>query len=87
MATRDESEELRAARAAKPKAHRVFRRFGKVQAVGLTRHEGRHALKVNLEAAPADAEALPLEVDGVPVVVQIVGKIRKQQRRPRKSSA
>ena len=89
MVTRDEAAELQAARAAKPRAHRVFSRFGKVVGVGLTRHAGRHALKVNLETAPAEGAELPLEVDGVPVVVQIVGRIRKQQRpaRTRRPSA
>jgi hypothetical protein len=61
-------------RAAKEKAKVAF----PGAAIGLTWHNGREAIKVNLtEALPENAEA-PYSIDGFPVVLQVVGKIRKQ---------
>lgn len=69
---------LEAARAAKPRAKELFGKFGVVNGAGLTRVGNRYAVKVNFETEPrADAE-LPREVSGVPVVVQVVGRIHKQ---------
>ncbi len=71
---------LEQAQAAKSKAAPVFGRYAPVCGVGLTRRKGVYAVKVNLEAEPdADAE-LPEEIDGVPVVVHVMGKLRKQAR-------
>jgi hypothetical protein len=75
-----EDEGLEAARAAKAKALRVFQRFAPVCGVGLTRRRGVHCIKVNLEVEPASPEELPDEIDNVPVIVHVVGKIRKQGR-------
>ena len=55
----------------------MMKRFGKVCGVGITRQNGVYAVKVNLEdELESDAE-VPREIDGVPVVVRSVGKIRK----------
>jgi hypothetical protein len=72
-----ESNDLREARDAKGRAREIFSRFGKVNGVGITRQDGRYAVKVNFESEP-QAGDLPREIAGVPIVVQVVGKIHKQ---------
>lgn len=67
---------LEAARAAKTKARTIFARLPCVNGVGLTRRHGSYAVKVNLEAPPDDK--LPQDIDGVPVVFNVIGRIRKQ---------
>jgi len=69
---------LEAARRAKAKAHAIFSGFGAVCGVGLTMANGVHAVKVNLETAPEDASSMPDSIDGIPVVVCVVGRIRRQ---------
>ncbi len=51
-----------------------------VNGIGLTRRRGEYALKVGLTAA--GAAAVPDEVDGVPVVVEVVGPVRALGARP-----
>lgn len=67
---------LEQARAAKPHAVEVFRRFGDLAGVGITRVRGGYGLKVNLARAGTGNQALPSQIDGVPVVVEIVGTVR-----------
>lgn len=64
------------ARAAKAKAAAAVRRATRVVGVGLTRVGPSYAVKVNLQAAPADPTCLPRSVDDVPVVYDVVGVIR-----------
>ena len=71
---------LEQARAAKSKAAPLFGRYARVCGVGLTRRKGVYAVKVNLETEPDRGVDLPDEIDGVPVVVQVTGKLRKQAR-------
>jgi hypothetical protein len=66
------------ARAAKPRALDIFRRLAPVLGVGVTRVNHGYALKVNLARVPESDVVLPTEVDGVPVHVEIVGRIRKR---------
>ena len=66
------------ARAAKARAHEVFSKLADVVGVGITTIGSEYGLKVNLSSPPPSANALPTEVDGVPVRVEVVGKIRKQ---------
>jgi hypothetical protein len=68
------------ARAAKAKALDEFRRKAKasVVGVGITRIDGGYGVKVNLDAPPAPDTELPDAIDGVPVRVEVVGKIRKR---------
>lgn len=66
------------ARAAKPSALEVFERVGNVVGVGITRIEDGYGLKVNLSQLPGKNVTLPTEVKGVPVRVEVVGKIRKR---------
>ena len=65
------------ARAAKAKAVELFSALAPVVGVGITRIGEGYGLKVNLERKPPTA--LPIEVDGVPVRVEVIGKIRKRQ--------
>jgi hypothetical protein len=69
---------LAAARAAKEKARGIFRPLAKVCGVGITRQGKNYAVRVNLEEKPAPATRVPKTIDGVPVVVQVTGKVRKQ---------
>lgn len=75
--------QLIAARAAKKKAVKLFEKLGSVSGVALTRRKGRYAVKVLLDAPLTSADAGPANIDGVPVVTQVVGPIKKQ---PRSSS-
>ena len=45
--------------------------------VGITRIDGGYGVKVNVEAAPAADAKLPEAIDGVPVRIEVVGKLRK----------
>lgn len=72
-------DELERARAAKAEALRVFGRVATVCGVGITRVAGHYAVKVNLECAPDPDSQLPEEIGGVPVVVHVVGRIRRQR--------
>lgn len=66
---------LAQARAAKPAVLRRFRCLGDVVSIGITRVRGDYAVKVNLGAPlPADVE-VPSHVDGVPVRVEVTGRI------------
>ena len=69
---------LDAARAAKPKALAAFSELAEVNGVGITRAGEGYAVKVNLRVRPRPEVVLPGEVDGVPVVVEVVGSITKQ---------
>jgi hypothetical protein len=66
------------ARAAKARAHEVFSKLADVVGVGITTIGSEYGLKVNLSSPPPSLKDLPTEVDGVPVRVEVVGKIRKQ---------
>lgn len=68
---------LEAARAAKEEAKRQVADKAQVVGVGLTRaKKGGYAVKVNVKDAPT--EPVPATVQGVPVVVEVVGTIRKR---------
>ena len=66
------------ARAAKPKALSVFAALASLNGIGITKVGDGYGLKVNLAEAPPETVELPKDVDGVPVVVEIVGGITKQ---------
>jgi hypothetical protein len=67
------------ARAAKDKCAQVFGDLVGDVAVGITRldHDS-YGLKVNLTTAPAAHVKFPNQVQGVPVQVEVVGRIRKR---------
>jgi hypothetical protein len=72
---------LQRARAAKARAKQRFSRYGNVSGIGVTRIAGVYGIKVNLACAPT-TEKLPTEIDGVPVKVEVVGRIRKRAHTP-----
>lgn len=67
---------LEQARAAKPRAMKSLGSLRTLTGVGITRVGNGYGLKVNLECDP-DAP-LPTDVDGVPVRVEVTGRLRKQ---------
>lgn len=71
---------LEAARAAKERASAVFSPLvGDEVAVGITRLDDEgFGLKVNLTSEPDRGVTLPDEIEGVPVQVEVVGRIRKR---------
>lgn len=70
------SKTLLEARAAKSKAAEMLGELP-VVGVGITRVGGGYGIKVNLSESVAK-NAIPKQVDGVPVNVEVVGKIQKQ---------
>jgi hypothetical protein len=66
------------ARSAKGTAADIFGRLLDVVAVGITRVDGRYALKVNVCRPPPAKLKLPPTIRGVPVRVEVVGRLRKR---------
>jgi len=64
------------ARAAKSEAASVFGSLATVVGVGITRIGAGNGLKINLREKTA--AALPKEIIGVPVLVEVVGPIEKR---------
>jgi hypothetical protein len=73
-----QDEKLDAAREAKEKAKTIFSRHGTINGIGLTRMGERYAVKVNFESEPHDQANMPRDIEGVPVVVQVIGTLHKQ---------
>jgi hypothetical protein len=70
---------LRNAKAAKSQCAKVFADLVGDVAVGIVNlGDNRFGLKVNLTDEPTTDVTLPTEIDGVPVKVEIVGRIRKR---------
>lgn len=67
---------LEQAQSAKKTALRRFERLGKVVGVGIGRVAGEYAVKVNLSEPPKPGTALPKEINGVAVRVEVTGSIR-----------
>ncbi|MEW6351992.1 MAG: hypothetical protein AB1646_23325 [Thermodesulfobacteriota bacterium] len=66
------------ARAEKARALEVFGRIGTVVGVGITRIDGGYGIKVNFREELAPDTELPEDVNGVPVKVEVVGRIQKR---------
>jgi hypothetical protein len=66
------------ARTAKIKAAKVFGRKANVVGVGITQIGGSYGVKVNIREAPKAGTAFPESVEGVPVQVEVVGRITKR---------
>ena len=75
---KDAAQCLAEAREAKERAKEIFPRFGSVNGVGLAKQGDGYAVKVNFEAEPQDKDGMPREIGGIPVIVQITGRIHKQ---------
>jgi hypothetical protein len=69
---------LEAARAAKKSAAKAFEGVGQVVGIGLVSIGDGYAVKVNLVAPPAADVKPPMEIDGVPVMTEVVGQITKR---------
>jgi len=66
---------LEVARAAKEKVRELIAGFDEVRGLGLTSVGSRYAVKVNLSEQPENL-SLPDDIDGVPVVIDVVGAIK-----------
>ena len=62
-------------------ASELFSQFGPVNGVGVTQTDDGFAVKINFEREPDDRSAMPATVDGVPVTIDVVGKIRADMAR------
>lgn len=73
------STSLKDAQAAKGQAAKVFGNLVGEVAVGIMKlGKDNFGLKVNLTEAPAEGISLPAEIEGVPVKVEVVGRIHKR---------
>ncbi len=63
------------ARSAKDQARRELAQLPGVVGIGLMRHGAGYAVKVNCAEAMA-AQALPEQLSGVPLVIEVVGTIK-----------
>ena len=66
------------ARAVKARVYEEFRLQATVVGVGIVRIDGGYGVKVNLEFAPDPTAKLPETIGGVPLRVEVVGKVRKK---------
>ena len=69
--------QLKKARAAKATAARRLAHVEGINGLGLSRRGDHYALKVNFESKPR--VEIPNYINGVEVIVEVVGKIRKRQ--------
>jgi len=74
-----EDRELDAVRAAKDKVGKVLAGLAVVNGIGITRKDGRYALKVNVETLHVSMDRMPTSIGGVPIVFSETGKVRKQE--------
>ena len=75
---------LERARKAKDAAQKLCREMPCVNGIGITKVDGQYAVKVSL-SEPAET-ALPESVGGVPLVVEVAGRIRMQSARATRRS-
>jgi hypothetical protein len=70
---------LKDARNAKTKAAKVFHDLVGDVAVGIVPlGDDLYGLKINLTSQPEEGISLPVDVDGVPVRIEVVGTIHKR---------
>lgn len=67
---------LEDAQAAKQQVARRLEGVAQVVGIGITRVDGRYAVKVNLNSPLSTRVVLPESIDGVPIRVEVVGNIR-----------
>ena len=70
--------DIERARAAKRRLYELLPDSLQINGIGITWVGEDYAVKLNLDSAPPDGLDLPRAVDGVPVVVEVVGKIAKR---------
>ena len=78
MAKSPKTPSIEDVRSVKPKALSVFKKLGQVNGVGITRHKGAYAVRVNLVQDLDPGVKCPATIDGISVVLKVVGTIRKQ---------
>jgi hypothetical protein len=64
--------------AAKERAKALFADQASVVGIGITRVGDGYGVKVNLKVPPAAGDDFPDSIDGVPIRIEVVGRIRKQ---------
>ena len=74
------------ARAAKARAKVILAEHASVVGIGITRVGEGYGVKVNLNASPGPDANLPKTIDGVPIRIEVVAKIRKRDRSSRAST-
>ena len=71
-----DQKKLEAVRRAKASFGKFVPKDVEVVGLGIGLAGSDPALKVNLRAAPKDKSALPSTIEGVPVIYDVVGKVR-----------
>jgi hypothetical protein len=66
------------ARAAKEQAKAIFAKVASVVGIGITRVGDGYGLRVNLDAPLPSGTNFPETIDGVPIDIEVVGRIRKR---------
>jgi hypothetical protein len=74
-----DAKKLEAARRAKDRVAASLPKGVEVVGVGIGMSGSDPALKINLGCAPAKQTVLPKMIDGVPVIYDVVGKIRARR--------
>jgi hypothetical protein len=74
-----EGTNIERARAAKDAVLARLGGLSQVNGVGITRVGQGYGVKVNLAEHPDPGTELPEEIDGVPVVTELVGRISKRE--------
>lgn len=67
------------ARRAKAKALSLFGNLAQVNGIGIGRVDDGYCVKINLSEYPPKTVRLPDNVDGVPVQLEVVGRIAKRE--------
>lgn len=75
----DDDAGLALVRSIKPIAEKVFTDLLGEVAIGITRVDGEYGLKVNLSQPPDPSVVLPHAVQGVPVKIEVTGRITKRK--------
>jgi hypothetical protein len=71
-------EELEKARHAKQKALEMYGDWKAVRGIGISSSNGVYNIKINLESEHTGGKKIQDFIDGVPVVVKLIGEIVKQ---------
>ena len=77
--------DINTARRAKAKALSLFGNLAQLNGIGIGRVDDGYCVKINLNDDPPNAVRLPDKLDGVPIKVEVVGRIAKREPRASKS--
>jgi len=70
---------LQKARTAKEEVVEKFGKLKNVSGVGITKRNGKYAVKINLSKALTKRTKVPKDVNGVEVILKIIGEVKKQR--------